>query len=47
MANFKRKRSRRQVKCTMCTPVRWLGNSKERLKFRDRRERDRSDPADA
>lgn len=29
MANFKRKKSRRNVKCTMCTPFR-LGNAKGR-----------------
>lgn len=41
MANFKRKRSRRQIRCSMCTPYRWLGNTKERIKHRDRREMQR------
>lgn len=41
MANFKRKKSRRIIRCTLCTPYRWMGNTKERIKFRDRRERER------
>ena len=28
MANFKRKKCRRQVKCTLCTPNKWKGNAK-------------------
>ena len=28
MAHFKSKKSRRSVKCAMCTQFRWLGNSK-------------------
>lgn len=35
MANHKRKKSKRSVKCTLCTPHRWLGNSKDRLKPKD------------
>ena len=35
MANFKRKRCRRQVRCTMCTPCRWKGNGKDRFKVKD------------
>lgn len=40
MANFKRKRSRKQVRCTLCTPHRWKGNKAGpsgdgRFKFRD------------
>jgi hypothetical protein len=27
MAHFKAKKTRRQVRCTMCTSFRWLGNS--------------------
>lgn len=38
MANFKRKKSRRSIRCSICTPYRWLGNHKERTKFRDKRE---------
>ena len=30
MANFKRKKSKRSVKCTMCTQFRWMGNGKNR-----------------
>lgn len=36
----KRKRKpkpRKQVRCTLCTPVRWLGNTKDRRPARDRR----------
>lgn len=40
MAHFKRKRSKRQVRCTLCTPVRWLGNHKERRPFRDKKRMD-------
>jgi len=30
--NFKRKRTKRRVKCTLCTKYRWLGNNKGRSK---------------
>lgn len=30
MANHKRKKSKRSVKCTMCTTHRWFGNHKGR-----------------
>lgn len=43
MANFKRKKCRRSIRCTLCTPYRWLGNAKERLPYRDRREMSRGD----
>lgn len=43
MANFKRKRSKRVVKCTMCTKWRWLGNHKGRKPIRDRRQRQSND----
>jgi hypothetical protein len=36
--NFKRKKTKRCVRCTMCTQHRWLGNSKERKPIRDRRQ---------
>ena len=36
MANFKRRRSKRSVRCTLCTPYRWMGNTKERVKAKDR-----------
>lgn len=32
MANYKRRKPRRQVKCGLCTPYRALGNSKGRQK---------------
>jgi len=35
MSNFKRKRCRRQVRCTLCTPYRWRGNSKARSKAKN------------
>jgi hypothetical protein len=28
---------RKQVRCTLCTPFRWRGNSAERFPFRDRK----------
>lgn len=33
--NFKRKKSKRNVKCTLCTPHRWMGNGKERFKAKE------------
>lgn len=35
MANHKRKRSKRSVKCTMCTQHRWMGNSRGRDKAKN------------
>ena len=37
MVNFKRQRSRRQIRCLLCTPYRWRGNGKERFSHRERR----------
>ena len=37
MANFKRKKARRKCRCTMCTQLRWMGNSKGRKRIRDLR----------
>lgn len=37
MANHKRKKSKRTVKCTLCTTHRWKGNGKDRFPFRDKR----------
>jgi len=37
MANFKRKRCRRQVRCTLCTSDRWKGNGKDRFKVKNSR----------
>ena len=36
--NFKRKKSKRSVRCTMCTQHRWRGNSKSRKSVRDQRQ---------
>lgn len=33
----KRKKSKRQVRCMICTTYRWMGNTKERRPVRDRR----------
>jgi hypothetical protein len=35
VANFKRKRCRRQVRCTLCTADRWKGNGKDRFKAKN------------
>lgn len=35
MANFKRGKTRRNVRCTMCTQNRFLGNNKGRFKARE------------
>ncbi len=37
MANFKRKKSKRSVRCTLCTPLRWLGNKSDRRKASEQR----------
>ena len=44
--NFKRKKSRRQVRCTMCTSHRWHGNDKERFKASETQELHRDPEAD-
>lgn len=35
--NHKRKKSKRQVRCTMCTKDRWKGNTKDRHSHGSRR----------
>lgn len=37
MSHHKRKKSKRNVRCTICTTWRWMGNGKERRPFRDRK----------
>lgn len=37
MANFKRRKSKRQVRCTICTKYRWLGNARSKKRVRDLR----------
>jgi len=27
MAHFKRKKTKRRVRCTLCTPYKWMGNN--------------------
>ena len=39
---FKRKKSKRSVKCTICTSWRWLGNSKQRLRISELKNRIKS-----
>jgi hypothetical protein len=39
--HFKRKKSKRVVKCTMCTKLRWMGNSKSKKRISDLRNLDR------
>lgn len=41
MANFRRHKPRKQVRCTLCTPYRHLGNTKARFKGREELERQR------
>ena len=43
--NFKRKKSKRSVRCTLCTPVRWMGNRKGRRKDREKARRDEMERA--
>jgi hypothetical protein len=35
VSHFKRRRSRREIKCALCTPFRWLGNTKDRFKAKE------------
>lgn len=37
--NFKRKKSKRSVKCTICTANRWFGNAKGRRKPKEQAKR--------
>lgn len=30
MAHFKRQKTKRRVRCTLCTPHKWMGNNKGR-----------------
>jgi hypothetical protein len=39
--NFKRRKTRRNVRCTLCTDVRWMGNAKGRAKAMRSNHRDR------
>jgi len=43
MAKYRRKgrkASKRTVRCTLCTTYRWMGNTKERFRFSDRRRKE-------
>ena len=33
--NFKRKKTKRRVRCTLCTQFRWMGNSKSKKRISD------------
>jgi hypothetical protein len=48
MANHKRRKSRRRVRCTLCTKYRWMGNKKDRKRIRDlRKEEPKEEPKEA
>jgi hypothetical protein len=34
MANFKRTKGKRNVRCTLCTTYRWMGNGRDRIPAR-------------
>ena len=44
MANFKRRKCKRVVTCSMCTEHRWRGNHQGRFKEKEDSERRRTDP---
>lgn len=35
--HFRRKKTKRSVRCTMCTKYRWMGNTAEKRRVSDRR----------
>lgn len=35
MSNFKRKKTKRSIRCSLCTPHRWRGNNKGRFKEKE------------
>jgi hypothetical protein len=39
--HYKRKKSKRNVRCTLCTQLRWRGNSKAKKRISDLRNHDR------
>ena len=39
--HYKRKKSKRNVRCTLCTQLRWRGNSKSKKRISDLRNDDR------
>ena len=42
MANYKRKKPRRACRCTLCTQLRWMGNSQSKKRVSDIRNTDRA-----
>ena len=42
MANFNRRKCRRSIRCTLCTPHRWRGNNRDRFKPREHAARNTS-----
>lgn len=40
--HFKRKKTKRYVRCTMCTTYRWLGNAKAKKRISDLRNLDKA-----
>jgi hypothetical protein len=45
VANFRRNKTRKQVRCTLCTPNRWRGNSAGRFREKEEAERQLTDPS--
>lgn len=43
MSNFKRKKCKRSVRCTLCTKYRWMGNKKDKKRISDQRQEQHSD----
>lgn len=37
MSHYKRKKPKRQCRCTLCTQFRWMGNSDSRKRISDKR----------
>lgn len=40
--NYKRKKCKRTIRCTMCTPHRWRGNGPERFNQQAARNREKA-----
>lgn len=40
--NFKRKKCKRSIRCSMCTQYRWMGNAKEHKRVSDLRNIDKA-----
>jgi hypothetical protein len=40
--HYKRKKSKRNVRCTMCTQLRWLGNNRGKKRISDQKQFDKT-----